>query len=207
MKITYGIMGIASLLLAGVSISSIIRISKSLKDLNFKKTDNEEIIVEPHEVSAIIEAADNEKKLCNIEITTKIKSNKKFYIVTVVMGHVGRNKKIIKKLAIIAENGHEASAIARQTPRVKHDQKFAIIDCTEVTQEKYQEQKSINSADLYFRCINRQQQRALGLEEEAIEEELLEEKFKKNHSLRKTFFYCPKEIERLHGDIKDIEIA
>lgn len=207
MKISHGIIGIAGLIFAGISISSIIKISKTLKKYDSNKLQNKDVITEPGEISDLL---DNNEKIQNTDINninSKTKKTKKFYIVTVVMGHVGRNKKIIKKLAITAENGRDAASMARYTPRVKHDQKFAIIDCEEVSNEKYVEQKSLNRDDPFFKCKNRQQQRAYGLEEEALEEVHLEINYKKHHSLRKTFFYCPKEIEKLHGDINTLEIV
>ena len=50
-----------------------------------------------------------------------------YYEVVCKGGHVGSNNYFPMHLFIAAENGREAAAIARQTPRVKHDRKDSIV--------------------------------------------------------------------------------
>lgn len=54
-----------------------------------------------------------------------------YYKVRAKCGHVGRNNYIIKPFFVKANDGKEAAKIVRNTPRVKHDHKYAIIDVKE----------------------------------------------------------------------------
>ena len=82
----------------------------------------------------------------------------KYYIVKAKCGHVGRNKYIVIDFPVIAENGKEAAKKARKYPRVKHDQKGAIINVTKVTYEDYLKCLENNNNDMYLKCKNRQEQ-------------------------------------------------
>lgn len=88
-----------------------------------------------------------------------MKENTRFYKVICMCGHVGRNNYIPIPFAIQAKDGKEASKIARKRPRVKHDRKDAILSCTELSQEQYQELLCLNYNDPYLRCQNIQEQR------------------------------------------------
>ncbi len=84
----------------------------------------------------------------------------KIFIVDAVCGHVGKNNGIIRSFAIHAKDGKEAASRARETPRVKHDYKYAIRDVREVSFEDYLLQLMINGTDPYFKANNRQVQDA-----------------------------------------------
>ena len=84
-----------------------------------------------------------------------------YYLVDAQFGHVGRNKYIVKTVAVIAENGKEAAYKVRWIPRAKHDRKDAILNVQEVDYEKYLNVKENNLNDLYFQVKSKQEQRRL----------------------------------------------
>ena len=84
---------------------------------------------------------------------------KKYFAVTVKFGHVGQHKFIIKTIPVKAESGREAAYQARWMPRVKHHDKYAIINVKEIDLEAYLILTIEKSADPYFQCKNIQQQR------------------------------------------------
>ncbi len=112
---------------------------------------------------------------------------KKYYIVVCKCGHVKRSQFVIKPIPVCAESGKKAAAIARRIARVKHDHKFAIISCTEVTREEYLEQLRIKQADPYFSVQSVQEQRLLCPEvyELAIKEDELPSQKRKTHERRR----------------------
>lgn len=81
------------------------------------------------------------------------------YEVKAKCGHVGRGYYVEKTFAVMAENGKEAAAIARQFPRVKHHHSDAIRYVSKISEERYSEIISENSADPYFLAQNVQEQR------------------------------------------------
>lgn len=85
----------------------------------------------------------------------------KYYAVTTKCGHVGRGKYTEITFPIAATCGKEAAFIARYMPRVKHDLKYAIVDCVEVTYDEYMDLKEINSNNPYLQCKNIQEQNLL----------------------------------------------
>lgn len=82
----------------------------------------------------------------------------KFYKVTCKCGHVSKKYFIRISFPINADSGKEASQIARNLPRVKHDHKDAILECREIDFEEYQILQKINSQDPYLKCSNKQEQ-------------------------------------------------
>ena len=56
----------------------------------------------------------------------------KYFMVTVKCGHVGKNNYYKGTIFLKAENGKEAARRARECPRVKHDQKDAILNVEEI---------------------------------------------------------------------------
>ncbi len=82
----------------------------------------------------------------------------KYYIVKAKCGHVGRNKYIVIDFPVAAETGKEAAQKARYFPRVKHDQKDAIINVIEVSYDEYIECLENNNNDMYLKCKNKQEQ-------------------------------------------------
>lgn len=135
------------------------------------------------------------------------KNQKNYYIVVCKVGHVGRNHFTKISYPIYAENGKEAAKIARNLPRVKHDDPNAIISCKKVSKEEFDAQKEANKKNQFLHCTNRQMQRPFEAELEIFEETKEEVKRTKKHSLRKTQNFLPKEIEFLRGNIKNFEIA
>jgi hypothetical protein len=79
-----------------------------------------------------------------------------YYIVTAACGHVGNNHYIPIAFAIKADNVHEATAVARCLPRVKHQKKDAILSAKEVSQSEYETQSALNKADPYLACRTKQ---------------------------------------------------
>ena len=82
----------------------------------------------------------------------------KFYKVTCKCGHVGKKWFIRISFPVNAESGKEAAQIARSIPRVKHDNKDAILGCVEIDYEEYLLLQVINSNDPYLKCSNKQEQ-------------------------------------------------
>lgn len=82
----------------------------------------------------------------------------KYYKVTCKCGHVGRGHFIRIDFPVKAMDGREASAIARELPRVKHHHKDAIIACLEITFEEFEALSEKNKYDPYLRCKNVQEQ-------------------------------------------------
>ncbi len=82
----------------------------------------------------------------------------KYYAVTTKCGHVRRNKYIEVTFAIAAEDGKKAAEIARNMPRVKHDDPMAIIDVIKLSYEDYLKLLEINSNNPYLKCKNKQEQ-------------------------------------------------
>lgn len=84
-----------------------------------------------------------------------------YYSVAAKCGHVGRNNYIVKTFAVYAENGKEAAKIARKFPRVKHNQKDAILSVQKISKQEYRNLYKQNNSDLYFRCESIQDQKRL----------------------------------------------
>ena len=82
----------------------------------------------------------------------------KYFKVTCKCGHVGVKRFIRVSFPIIATCAKDASAIARYSPRVKHDHKDAILDCCEITYDEFIELKIINDNDPYLKCECKQEQ-------------------------------------------------
>ena len=82
----------------------------------------------------------------------------KYFKVTCKCGHVGVKHYIRISFPVIAATRKGASEIARYIPRVKHDHKDAILECKEITIEKFQELQEINKHDPYLCCKCKQEQ-------------------------------------------------
>lgn len=85
----------------------------------------------------------------------------RLYVVKAKFGHVGRNRFVLKEIPIKANDGKEAALKARNTPRVKHNWKDAIVNVREVTYSEYLNFLFQHEQDLFFKCKNVQQQRVL----------------------------------------------
>lgn len=84
-----------------------------------------------------------------------------YYKVRAKCGHVGRNNYIIKPFFVKANDGKEAAKIVRNTPRVKHDHKYAIIDVKKITLDEYMLGLKAHANDKYFQVHNSSAQRKL----------------------------------------------
>lgn len=85
-------------------------------------------------------------------------NNERYFKVTCKCGHVGKRNFVRINFPVIAVDGKGASAVARYIPRVKHDHKDAILDCTEISIEEFEELQETNRNDPYLRCGNKQEQ-------------------------------------------------
>ena len=83
----------------------------------------------------------------------------KYYKVQAKCGHVGKNKYILKWFYVKAENGKDAAKIVRETPRVKHHQKYAIIEVVEIEFEEYCNGLKLMNSDMYFKVHNSSDQK------------------------------------------------
>ncbi|MFA6860863.1 MAG: hypothetical protein WCR56_00525 [Bacilli bacterium] len=86
------------------------------------------------------------------------KQNRNYFVVEARCGHVGRNNYISKFFPTMASSRKEAAQNIRNAPRVKHNDKFAIINCFEVSFEDYLICKANYLNDPYFKCHNHQEQ-------------------------------------------------
>ncbi len=109
-----------------------------------------------------------------------------YYIVTAKTGHCGRNKYTLGTIPITATSASEASRLARNFPRVKHDHKDAIRNVVKVTYEDYINAVIEYNSNPYNKCQSIQDQRRLcpDLYEELIEEE---KQFKKDWRQQKDY--------------------
>ena len=82
----------------------------------------------------------------------------RYFKVTCKCGHVGVKHYIRISFPVIAATRKGAAEIARYIPRVKHEHKDAILECKEITIEKFQELQEINKHDPYLCCKCKQEQ-------------------------------------------------
>lgn len=79
--------------------------------------------------------------------------NEKYYLVETMCGHVGNGAYIPVTFPIRAEDGKSAAKIAREIPRVKHHNKYAILDVKKVDFEEFDQQRKINRHDSYLNWL------------------------------------------------------
>ena len=112
----------------------------------------------------------------NKEIKTRKKDMKnnilklEMFEVACKCGHVGKGYYVEVHFPIMAMSGKEAAHIAREMPRVKHDQKDAILGVSKIGKERYNKLVWINDHDPYLRCKNIQEQNLIDLTDRLIEE-------------------------------------
>ena len=95
----------------------------------------------------------------------------KYYRVTCKCGHVGREFFVRIDFPVKAYSGKEAAEIARYIPRVKHNHKDAVLNCTEIDYEEYLILQKINKNDPYLCCKNHQEQMNIPGIDERLEPE------------------------------------
>lgn len=120
----------------------------------------------------------------------------KYFMVTVKCGHVGKNNYYKGTLFLKAENGRAAAKQARECPRVKHDQKDAILSVSEIDEMIFEIGRELNHTIHYYTCESIQEQRMYFSEIENnvfVEQRVYEEpkKYAKKHSLRKIYNMDP----------------
>ena len=138
------------------------------------------------------------------------KSVFKYFAVDAKVGHIGKNKYMIKTFSVYAENGKAAAEFVRNSPRVKHNHKDAIRSVTEISQQEFTKQRKAMHADPYFNVTNIQEQRAANIDIENAFEEEAEISFKNHkHSLRKNFHEDEQYFtyRNYHGSINSEDIA
>ena len=80
------------------------------------------------------------------------------YKVKAKCGHVGRGRYIPITFYLIANDKDEAATIVRKIPRVKHDEKSAIMEVVEITDAEYRIGVIENESNPYLLCKNHQDQ-------------------------------------------------
>lgn len=120
----------------------------------------------------------------------------KYFMVTAKCGHVGKNNYYKGTLFFKANNGKEAARLARECPRVKHDQKDAILSVTEINSIIFEAGRELNHKIHYYTCETVQEQRMYMAEiadnifvEDWVSEE--PKKYTKKHSLRNAYNMDP----------------
>ena len=111
----------------------------------------------------------------------------RYWKVEAKCGHVRKNKYIIKAFHVQAANGSEAAEIVRWKPRVKHHDKAAIQNVTEITKAEYETGLRFQMNDPYFKSHSVQEQRAqcVGIDLETFYEEKPEIRKKQTHAKRR----------------------
>ncbi len=130
----------------------------------------------------------------------------KYFKVMAKCGHVGKNNYYEEVLYLWAEDKKSAAKIARNFPRVKHDQKYAILAVEEISFSEYLSGKEEIKKSPYWICNNIQDQRRFfpELTNQIQREDNKQKKLDKKHSLRKNYnandplYY---EYSRYSGDI------
>lgn len=120
----------------------------------------------------------------------------KYFMVIAKCGHVSKNNYFKGGLFFKAENGKEAARLARECPRVKHDQKDAILEVLEIDSAAYETGIRQIRFSHYYTSENVQEQRMyfseikdnIFVEEKAYKES---KKYAKRHSLRKVYNIDP----------------
>lgn len=115
------------------------------------------------------------------------KKGRKYYAVHCKCGHVGPHRYVEIVFGVRANNGREAAEKARRFARVKHHQKYAIINCYEISRKEYNKLIKTNNNDPYLKCKNVQEQRLIEGFESRIINEPEKLVLKKNKQERKTF--------------------
>lgn len=120
----------------------------------------------------------------------------KYFMVIAKCGHVGKNNYYKGTLYFKAENARDAARKARECPRVKHDQKDAILSVKEIDDTFFEEGRRHNHFIHYYTCGTVQEQRMYlsEIEDNIFEEDWVHEepkKYTKKHSLRKTYNMDP----------------
>ena len=135
-------------------------------------------------------------------------NSKRYFSVECKCGHAGKMYYIPIKFAIEADNGREAAEKGRWIPRVKHHQKYCILDVEELTEEEYYLLLSENRNDPFLNCHSDEDQMCIDLEDRKMREpwfyngykKAYEEKDRKALFNGKTLIRNPKKYMRNYRD-------
>jgi len=103
----------------------------------------------------------------------------KYFKVVMKCGHVGKKRYVPITFAVKAINGKDAAEKARLFPRVKHSQKYAVLDCERITYEEYVNIYKMNGQDEYLKCKNIQQQNLIDMSDRILDDPYYFEKLNK----------------------------
>ena len=204
---------IAKFALTFSSLLGIKILKNFIDDLNtHTSTRNEESNVSEGTILNIIQKDEKSSaKICEESTIRKEKKPiTKYFAVDAKVGHIGKNKYMIKTFIVYAENGKAAAEFVRNYPRVKHNHKDAIRSVTEINFQEYTERRKAMYAEPYFNVTSIQEQRAANIDIENAFEEEAEITFKNHkHSLRKTFHEDEQYFtyRNYHGRINSEDIA
>lgn len=86
------------------------------------------------------------------------KNNQLHFKVSAKCGHVGKSYYYRGLFYVQAEDGKNAASIVRDTARVKHHHKHAILSVEKITFAEYTEGQQVQKNNPYFNCHNKQEQ-------------------------------------------------
>lgn len=157
------------------------------------------------------ELSESSKKTVWFPKSVHRKKLKKYFKVVARCGHVGMNYYLPNDFFCCAENAREAARKIRNSPRVKHDHKFAIFTVQEISEAEFFEGCRIMRGNAFFKCQNQQEQR-LAMANFIFENRIPEEQkicFKKRHPLRAHFNNDEtfELLKNFRGEISPEEIA
>jgi hypothetical protein len=111
-----------------------------------------------------------------------------FYEVEAKCGHVGKNYYYRGLFYVRARDKKEAAAMARNIPRVKHDNKFAILNTRVIDYAAFMSGQALQRTNPYFRCKNIQDQKLIlpYIENEIFPETVPDYKTKHSNDDRKS---------------------
>ena len=105
-----------------------------------------------------------------------------YYAVKTMAGHVGKGKYYEVTFPVYAENGREAAEKARWIPRVKHHNKYCILEVKKITIEEYNELVEYNKKNPYLLCSSNQELRRVMPD---IGKDIKNNKSYKNYSIKR----------------------
>lgn len=115
---------------------------------------------------------------------------RKYYGVTAKCGHVGRGNYIPIEFGISAATAADAAKICRLLPRVKHDQKGAILSVRKIDSWEYALIRRVNDHDPYLHCGCTQEQNLVWeyIENRIVPEQQFKHETDTDEHIKKDFF-------------------
>lgn len=118
----------------------------------------------------------------------------KLFEVECKCGHVGKSRYIPVIFPIKAESGKEAARIARALPRVKHDQKDAILRVSKIDNDRFFELTEKNNQDPYLHCLCIQDQNYIDISSRLCYEDKSHQLVIRNDENCKDFYRSKRKI-------------